>query len=40
MMDILDVKVVHTVFILIAYVMDTTTVQMVLMKRTVVGNKG
>ena len=40
MRDILGVKVLQNVFILIMYVMDMTTVEMALMKRTVVGNKG
>ena len=40
MLDILGAKVLHAAFILIAYVMDMTTVEMVLMKRTVVGNNG
>ena len=36
MMDTLGAKVLVTVFILITYVMDVTTVQMAVMKRTVV----
>ena len=38
MMDILGANVVHAVFILITNVMGMTVVEMVLMKRTVVGN--
>ena len=38
MMDTLGAKVLDTVFILLAYAMDMTTVEMVLMKRTVVGD--
>ena len=39
MMDILGANVVEAVFILITNVMVMTIVEMVLMKRTVVGNK-
>lgn len=35
MLDILGAKVLHAAFILTTYVMDMTTVEMVLMKRTV-----
>ena len=38
MMDTLGAKVLDAVFILLVYVMDMTTVEMVLMKRTVVRN--
>ena len=38
MTDILDAKVVDAVFILIACVMDMTTVEMAVMKKTVVGD--
>ena len=38
MMGILDAKVVDTVLVLIAYVMGMITVEMAVMKRTVVGN--
>ena len=37
-MDILDAKVVDIVLILVKYVMGITNVQMVVMKKTVVGN--
>ena len=40
MMDILDAKVVHIVCILILYVMVMTTVQMEVMKKTVVCYNG
>ena len=38
-MDILDAKVLHFVFILVMYVTGITIVQMVVMKKIVVGNK-
>ena len=39
MMDILDAKTVDIVFILVVYVMGFTIVEMVVMKKIVVGNK-
>ena len=38
MMDTLVAKVLDAVFILLVYVMDITTVEIILMKRTVVHN--
>ena len=38
MMDILDAKVMLSVYILVMYVMGVTNVRMVVMKKTVVGS--